>query len=300
MQNGNGNQDFINLDMLTSTQIDTETITDVSINGVPDSILNEIVNDNPEFEDLININDVSVNNLNSEKDTNKNKKRKKKQAEIDQELVMKFVNEPTHENFNKLWERFYYGVKSYAYKFMRTVEMADEIACITFTRGWEYRHMYNPEKSNFSTWLYTICRNLCLAELYKIKKDNYFPQDISDIYDSEKLSNNIITTSNNNQYTVNNGVVETSTPDDIIKEIYNTSVMEINNLGGNYTTVLRMKLIDDKKIREISDELDMNESTVKNYLYKGKEMLNNIMKKKHKSLYEMYVDCTASIDQEAI
>lgn len=299
MQSSNGNQDFINLDMLVTTQLDSETIADVSINGVPDSIIDELVNDNPEFEDLINIDDVSVNNSNTAIDTKK-KRKKRPQSEIDQELVMIFVNNPTHENFNKLWERFYYGVKSYAYKFMRNTEMADEIACITFTRGWEYRHMYNPEKSNFSTWLYTICRNLCLAELYKIKKDNYFPQDISDIYDSEKLSNNIITTSNNNQYTVTNGQIEVSTPDDITQQIYNTSVMEINNLGGNYTKVLRMKLIDDKKIREIAAELDMNESNVKNYLYKGKEMLNNIMKKKHKSLYEMYVDCTASLDSEAI
>lgn len=299
MQSSNGNQDFINLDMLISTELDSETITDVSINGVPDSIIDELVTDNPEFEDLINIDDTSVNNSNITIDTKK-KRKKRAQSEIDQELVMIFVNNPTHENFNKLWERFYYGVKSYAYKFMRNTEMADEIACITFTRGWEYRHMYNPEKSNFSTWLYTICRNLCLAELYKIKKDNYFPQDISDIYDSEKLSNNIITTSNNNQYTVSHGQVEVSTPDDITQQIYNTSVMEINNLGGNYTKVLRMKLIDDKKIREIAAELDMNESNVKNYLYKGKEMLNNIMKKKHKSLYEMYVDCAASIESEAI
>ena len=52
------------------------------------------------------------------------------------------------------------------------------------------------------------------------------------------------------------------------------------------------------KIREISAQLDMNESTVKNYLYKGKEMLEDIMKTKHHNLYEMYIDVCSSTDQE--
>ena len=48
---------------------------------------------------------------------------------------------------------------------------------------------------------------------------------------------------------------------------------------------------------EIGEELHMNESTVKNYLYKGKEDLTQIMKKKHKGLYEMYLDSCAEKDQ---
>ena len=178
--------------------------------------------------------------------------------------------------------------------------MAHEMACMTFTRAWEYKAMYDPAQANFSTWIYTICRNLCLAELYRIKKDNYVPQDISELYDSDKLQNNIVTVSDKTQYVVTHGEVVANTPDDITKELYNTSVMEINNLGGNYAKVLQMKFIEDMKIREISEELDMNESTVKNYLYKGKEMLNKVMKKKHKNLYDMYIDICASNEAEAV
>ena len=69
--------------------------------------------------------------------------------------------------------------------------------------------------------------------------------------------------------------------------------MEIDKLGGNYTKILRMKLVDDMKIREIADELGMNESTVKNYLYKGKMTVEEIMKTKHKGLYEMYLEASA-------
>lgn len=257
-------------------------------------VMSDLENSTNIDDDVFSPQDSSVNGV------KKRKRAKKPQNEIDQEMVNEFLNNPTHDNFNKLWVRFYYGVKSYAFKFMHNAEMADEIACVTFTRGWEYKDMYDPTKSNFSTWLYTICKNLCLAELYKIKKDNYVPQDISEIYDSEKLSNNICTTEDNTQYTVEDNTIITNSPDEITTKIYNTSIMEIKNLGGTYTKILTMKLIDDMKIREISEELDMNESTVKNYLYKGKEMLNDILKTKHHTLYEMYIDsCTANDQQSA-
>ena len=46
-------------------------------------------------------------------------------------------------------------------------------------------------------------------------------------------------------------------------------------------------------VKEIADELGMNESTVKNYLYKGKMTVEEIMKTKHKGLYEMYLEASA-------
>lgn len=297
-QNAKDYSNFIDVETLMHMEENSQEVMEAPVEFSMESVMHEL-EENPdisvEADELFNPADSSVNG------SKKQKRAKKSQTEKDQELVKQFTDNPTHENFNKLWERFYYGVKSHAYKFLHNLELADEIACVTFTRGWEYRHMYNPEKSNFSTWLYTICKNLCLAEIYKVKKDNYFPQDISEIYDSDKLSNNIVTAAgNNNQYTVERNEVVTNSPDEITQRIYNTSIMEINNLGGTYTKILTMKLIDDMKIREISDELNMNESTVKNYLYKGKEMLENIMKKKHHTLYEMYIDICQASDAEAI
>lgn len=288
------NQEFISVESLPFTE--GQLPVDMS---VEDLIM---LTEGEDLETLFNPDDTSINDANILLDdpsthmesTGKEKKKKKPQSEIDKELVTAFYNDQTHENFNKLWERFYYGVKSYAYRFVHNLEMADEMACMTFARAWEYKSMYDPNQANFSTWIYTICRNLCLAELYRIKKDNYVPQDISELYDSDKLQNNIVSVSDNTQYVVTHGEVVANTPDDITREIYNTSVMEIENLGGNFAKVLQMKFIEDMKIREIAEELDMNESTVKNYLYKGKEMLNKVMKRKHKNLYDMYIDICAS------
>ncbi len=223
----------------------------------------------------------------------KNARKKQRQTEADNMLVKAFVDNPTHENFNKLWERFYFGVKGHSYKFMHDWDLAADMACQTFTRAWEFRDRYDMEKAKFSTWLYTICRNLCLGELNRKKKDNIVPNDISDMFDSAMLNSSVAMSTDSTQYTMEGGSLTANSVDDLAVKMYDTSLMEIDKLGGNYTKILRMKLVDDMKIREIADELGMNESTVKNYLYKGKMTVEEIMKTKHKGLYEMYLEASA-------
>lgn len=248
-----------------------------------------------EIDEYFDVDATSIDSSNNKLDSNseKNAKKKMKQAEIDNMLVKAFVDNPTHENFNKLWERFYFGVKGHSYKFMHDWDLADDMACQTFTRAWEFRDKYDMEKAKFSTWLYTICRNLCLGEINRRKKDNIVPNDISDMFDSAMLQNSMNLSTDSTQYAVEDGDIVANSADDLTVKMYDTSIMEIDNLGGNYAKILRMKLVKDMKIREIANELGMNESTVKNYLYKGKETLEEIMKTKHKLLYEMFLEAAA-------
>lgn len=226
---------------------------------------------------------------------------KQKQMSIDNSLVIQFVENPSHENFNKLWERFYFGVKGHAYKFMRDWDLADDMACQTFTRAWEFKDKYDFSKAKFSTWLYTICRNLCLGEINrKKKKDNYIPNDISEVYDSAMLSSSIAASTDSTQYIVEHGDIVANSNEEIVARMYDASINAINHLGGAYTQILTMKLINDMKIREIADELGMNESTVKNYLYKGKEAIADELKKNHPELYEMYLESCADENAKVI
>ena len=43
--------------------------------------------------------------------------------------------------------------------------IAEEIAQETFLRAWKQLNRFNPERAQFSTWLFTIARNLALNEL---------------------------------------------------------------------------------------------------------------------------------------
>ena len=251
----------------------------------------ELPEDLPEeVKEIFEITDASINNS---LDSLNPKKKKDTQSSIDKALVLEFYQNQTQENFNKLWERFFYGVKSYAYKYMHDWDLADDMAIQTFERAWEFKDKYDINKAVYSTWIYTICRNLCLGAIYRKLKDNYVNQDISDMYDSTVIKASIAA-DNTNEIIIKNGVVTTMSYEDIVQKLYDTSLLEIDNIGGDYTKILRMKLVDNMKIREIAVALNMNESTVKDYLYKGKGEIDKIIRKKYKSLYEMYLDAKAT------
>ena len=218
-------------------------------------------------------------------------KTKSSQSKKDDKLVREYISNPTREKFNKLWERYYFGVKGYAYKFMHNWDQAEDIAIQTFTRAWEQKEKYDINKAKYSTWLYIICKNMCLGEINLKKKQNIINTDISDMYDSTLLKNNQ-ENKIGKQYIIENNELVVNTKDDIIMKTYDTSLNEIDKLGKMYSKIMRMKYVEDLKIREIAEQLNMNESTVKNYLYKGKEIISSVMKNKYKQLYEMYLEST--------
>ena len=270
---------------------ETENKTNLDNISNIDLFSDELPKDLPEeVKEIFEIDDVSINNS---LDSLNPKKKKDTQSNIDKALVLEFYQNQTQENFNKLWERFFYGVKSYAYKYMHDWDLADDMAVQTFERAWEFKDKYDINKAVYSTWIYTICRNLCLGAIYRKLKDNYVNQDISDMYDSTVMKASIAA-DNSNELIIKNGIVTTMSYEDIVQKLYDTSLLEIDNIGGDYTKILRMKLVDNMKIREIAVALNMNESTVKDYLYKGKGEIDKIIRKKYKSLYEMYLDAKAT------
>lgn len=216
---------------------------------------------------------------------------KSSQSKKDDKLVREYISNPTREKFNKLWERYYFGIKGYAYKFMHNWDQAEDIAIQTFARAWEQKEKYDINKAKYSTWLYIICKNMCLGEINLKKKQNIINTDISDMYDSTLLKNHQGNRTDK-QYIMENNELVANTKDDIIMKTYDASLNEIDKLGKMYSKIMRMKYVEDLKIREIAEQLNMNESTVKNYLYKGKEIINSVMKNKHKHLYEMYLEST--------
>ncbi len=249
----------------------------------------QLLNDLRSINDKVVVNTIALNNI-----EDNDQKKKDSQMKTDEKLVKIFIENPTHENFNKLWERYYFGIKGYAFKFVQDWDKASDIACETFERAWEYKETYDFNKAKFSTWIYKICKNLCLCEISRLKKLNVVNQDVSNIYDSAILHTGT-TVSNSTQYIVDNGNLVAHNYQELTQRMYDVSLNEIENLGGIYTKILKMKLIEDLKIREIADILNLNESTVKNYLYKGKDIITKKLQKKHHELYGMFQE---SVNEE--
>jgi len=70
------------------------------------------------------------------------------------------------EAFGVLVERYQKPIFNYIYRFYGNYELAQELTQETFLRCYQFLKSYDPERK-FSTWLYTVAKNLCIDELKK-------------------------------------------------------------------------------------------------------------------------------------
>jgi len=254
-----------------------------------------------EIDELINVSDEEIQESmklaeKAERKAGRPKKKINIQADA---LVADFLGTKSEKSWTALQEFFWYGIKQYAFGFVKNNDDAYDMTIETFINAFNKIDSYDPNVAKFSTWLWTICRNNCLGFIKNQAKLNIVDNDIADIYDSEMVNRSQSYIQNISEFEngIFNGTKFTSSDfSDITKELYDVSVAEMSHIPGIGGKILHMKLVDGKKIREIADELSMNESTVKNYLYRGKENLKRILSINHKDLVDTYVDMNGALD----
>lgn len=212
-------------------------------------------------------------------------------------IVAAFLANHSDENWKALQEFFWYGIKQFAFKWMQNNDDAYDMTIETFINAYNKIDSYDSNKAKFSTWLWTICRNNCLAAQKAKKKLNIVNNDLSEIYDSELIGSSYVQNFSEFENGVFNGAnFESSDFSEVTKGLYDVSIAEITNIAGISGKILHMKLVNNMKIREIASALSMNESTVKNYLYRGKENLKRILTINHKDLVDVYIDMNEAAD----
>lgn len=256
-----------------------------------------------EINSLLNVSDEEIQE--SLRKCEKKVGRKKTATSIQADKIINdFLTNQTEDNWKNLQEFFWYGIKQYASNKLKEYGHEDpddayDMTIETFVSAYENIHTYDSNKAKFSTWLWTICRNNCLGFVKKKSRLKIINNDLSEIYDSElvEASCNYKQNTSDFEHGVFNGAEFIQTDfSEVTKNLYDVSVAEMSGIPGIGGQILHMKLIDGKKIREIVKELSMNESTVKNYLYRGKENLKRILTINHKDLVETYKDMYDAID----
>ena len=229
-----------------------------------------------------------------------NPKKRKTQSEIDKEIVDSFYRNPTQKRFSMIWERFYYGIRAHACNIMGDWERAEDMVQETFKRAWEKRNSYSPEKSNYSTWLYTICHNICATTAKRESNTKCIDIDINDMFDNFIFNNEInnveLGSNDRTYYTTKNKQIIGNSMEDITKDLYEASMKEINNMDPLFSQIIQLKNLHDLTLREISEKLEINESKVKNTYYKYKTILSDLMKNKYNDLYNIF--CEAKHDKD--
>lgn len=118
------------------------------------------------------------------------------------------------------------------------------------------------EKSQFSTWVYSITYNYCIDIVRKQKKEKtLFSEDIERAPD----------------------VAEDEIPDEYLLEMDGKQLREVlNELSAADSAILLMKYQDDMSIKEIADLLGKTESAIKMKIKRAKHKAQDLFKQKTK------------------
>lgn len=146
-----------------------------------------------------------------------------------------------------LYDRYFATLSVYASRFLHEEDVCVDIVHESFIRAWEKRKQFTSFQAIVG-YLYTCVRNACLNELRHLDiKNKVLLQQPSSL-------------------DIENEIIE--------HEVKRIIWAEIAKLGGNYREIMAMSL-EGYSAKEISEELELSEQTIKN---KKSEALKQLRK----------------------
>ena len=124
------------------------------------------------------------------------------------ELLKKVSEERNEIAFSEIFDFIAPKINAYYIKNNLSIEQSEELTQEVLSTIWLKAELFDPEKSKFITWSFTIARNKKIDFYRKNKKNNLNEEDIrdflyennkSDDYEAETIINNITQELDENQ-----------------------------------------------------------------------------------------------------
>jgi RNA polymerase sigma-70 factor (ECF subfamily) len=185
----------------------------------------------------------------------------------------KLFRERTGKDFSTLYTKYYPKLVYFTSKICNDPQKAEDISTDSFMAAFEKIEKYEKEKSQFSTWLFTIAKNLALQDLKSNKKTMSLDIEFDD------------------EGTTMKDFIQEEDGDNLIHEIHakKAEIMKkhIQNLKNPYRDVIEMRELKRMSYKDISDQLNLNLSTVKSQIRNGRAILVRETKKEFDAIDEM-------------
>jgi RNA polymerase sigma factor (sigma-70 family) len=187
----------------------------------------------------------------------------------------KLFRERTGKDFSFFYTKYYPKLIYYTSRMCNDPQKAEDISTDSFLIAFEKIDKYEKEKSQFSTWLFTIAKNLMLQDIKNSKKTMSLDVEIDEEGTTMK---DFIQEEESEEYLHE----LTGKKADIIKR-------QIATLKEPYRKVIEMREIKKMQYKDIADELDLNLSTVKSQIRNGRSILIKETQKEFEMLDDMYL-----------
>lgn len=187
----------------------------------------------------------------------------------------RLFKERTGNDFTHYYTKYYPKLIYYTSKMCNDQQKAEDVTTESFMTAFEKVDKYEKEKSQFSTWLFTIARNIMLQEIKNQKKTVSIDVEVDeegttlkDFIQEEESKEHFVDLSHKKA--------------EIMKK-------HISKLKDPYKKVIEMREIKRMAYKDIADELGKNLSTIKSQIRNGRALLINQTKKEFDLLDDMYL-----------
>ena len=187
------------------------------------------------------------------------------QADPDAVLMLR-VKRGDRAAFAKLVEKYKQPLFNFVFRTLRDETETEDVAQNTFLQVWKSRARYE-RTAKFSTWLFTIARNLCLNEIRR--RSRHPAESLEETHPEHDDQPS-------RQYEDKKIFLPTETA--LHGELARKIEEALADLPENQRTAILLCRQDELSYEEIAEVLDCSLSATKSLIHRGREMLKEKLK----------------------
>lgn len=198
------------------------------------------------------------------------------------ELAIQFASEKNERVFGQLHEMIWNPLWFYVKNLVKDEETTADIVLKTIEQIYFRIDQFDHRKGRFSTWIYKIAFN------YSLKVLTINDGDIVEYYIPDWKYDSIREPETYSDYMMVHNELTSYSKEKIIQELHEVTIACIELLPPDQKFAMTQRLIFQKKINDIADEFQVPISSLKNWIYYGRQHLRQIVMNKYPELYSLY------------
>jgi RNA polymerase sigma factor (sigma-70 family) len=192
-------------------------------------------------------------------------------AKRDYQLVRLAIDKGDQSAYAELMNNYRDTIYFMLLKMTNNAIDAEDLTIEAFGKAFKNLSHYTPDFA-FSTWLFKIASNNCIDFIRKKKKQELSIDEPIDDDEGKELTHHIPS--------------DGPDPEEVLMKEQKATILRevVERLKPHYRKLIELRYFKEYSYEEISEELDLPLGTVKAQLFRAREFLYNIIKRKEDQL----------------